>query len=328
MNSNIYYIWKSKQTITKDIVVAVKIYKNMKNITLILVIIQLICFQPILNAQSSGFKVTPCQDSMAVIDLFDSVFFSILPSQNITNLEFRGDPTAVGYFESGYFLGFNGGKGIVLTTGKAADADNSNICGTAANASTNNNGVQSDPDLQQINNGISSNDGCIIEFDFLPKTNKIQFNYVFASEEYNDYVFASFNDGFGLFLSGEGIDGDFTNNADNVALLPGSNISVSIDNVNKGKGGKTCTGAPTGCTNCEYFINNSETADPAFNKFVYDAYTKVFQVEQYIFHGEWYHVKIAIGDSGDGVFDSAIFLEEKSFKTGSITKLSGPRIMK
>ena len=65
---------------------------------------------------------------------------------------------------------------------------------------------QNDVDLFQIT-GKPINDICIIEFDFIPQGPEIKFEYVFASEEYPNYVNSSFNDVFGFFLSGPGISG-------------------------------------------------------------------------------------------------------------------------
>ena len=57
-----------------------------------------------------------------------------------------------------------------------------------------------DTDLQSITpNQIY--DECIIEFDFVPEGDTISFNYVFASEEYPEYVCGSVNDAFGFFLT-------------------------------------------------------------------------------------------------------------------------------
>ncbi|OOP55722.1 MAG: hypothetical protein AYP45_13160 [Candidatus Brocadia carolinensis] len=47
------------------------------------------------------------------------------------------------------------------------------------------------------------------------------FQYVFASEEYNEFVGAGFNDVFGFFVDGV-----------NIALIPSTTMPVAIDNVN------------------------------------------------------------------------------------------------
>jgi len=68
----------------------------------------------------------------------------------------------------------------------------------------------------------STNDAAVLEFDFVPTQSTISFQYVFASEEYNEYV-DQYNDVFGFFV-----------NSQNIALIPGSSDPVTINNVNNG----------------------------------------------------------------------------------------------
>jgi len=42
--------------------------------------------------------------------------------------------------------------------------------------------------------GYPTHDAAVLEFDFVANTDKIQFRYVFASDEYNEYVGSNFND--------------------------------------------------------------------------------------------------------------------------------------
>ena len=58
--------------------------------------------------------------------------------------------------------------------------------------------------------GYSINDATVLEFDFIPKNDVISFEYVFASDEYNEYVGSSYNDVFGFFGNGK-----------NMASIPG-----------------------------------------------------------------------------------------------------------
>ena len=274
------------------------------------------------------FVVTPCADSQAVVDLVDTVFLAGVNPQSVANITFYGDPSSVGYFKGGYFLGFKRPQGIIMTNGKSDDADKSNICNSAQNASTNNGGVENDQDLEDISN-TSAHDGCIIEFDFKPTADTVRFNYVFASEEYHDYVGGTVNDMFGFFLSGPGISGPYLNDADNIALIPGTSTAVSINTVNFGAGGITCTGKPSGCKNCEWFKDNSQSSDPAFTKFVYDALTEALAAKAGMQQCEWYHIKLAIGDGGDAIYDSGVLLEGGSFNAGNVeavTEYSHPTV--
>ena len=88
----------------------------------------------------------------------------------------------------------------------------------------------------------------------------------------------------------------------------------SINTINVGVGGNTCTGKPTGCTNCQYFRDNSQSTDPAFYQMVYDGYTTPLAGTYHVVKGLWYHVKLSIGDVSDEIYDSGIFLE-KNFLT-------------
>lgn len=267
-----------------------------------------------------SFTVTPCQTQEEVLALIDTVFLAGVNPQAINNITFTGDPTAVGYFTNAYFTGFHDPQGIIMTTGHADDADASNICDTAVNANTNNNGPDNEPDLA-IASGGSVHDACVIEFDFRPTADTVRFNYVFASEEYHEYVF-QFNDVFGFFLSGDGLSGPYSNNGVNIAIIPGTNLPVTINNVNFGAGGITCTGKPNGCTNCQYMVDNSQTTDPAFHQFVYDGYTTALMAKSGVSQCEWYHIKIAISDIQDAAFDSGVLLEKGSFNPGNVSEVT------
>jgi len=99
-----------------------------------------------------------------------------------------------------------------------------------------------DPDLQSISTGTIF-DECVIEFDFIPQGDTIEFNYVFASEEYEAFVCSDANDVFGFFLSGVNPSGGLYN-AQNIALIPDplnpsnyTSTPVSINTVNHGAPG-------------------------------------------------------------------------------------------
>jgi len=65
------------------------------------------------------------------------------------------------------------------------------------------------PDLSVLAAGFQTFDASILEFDFIPQSDTLKFNYIFGSEEYPEYVNSGYNDVFGFFISGPGIAGPF-----------------------------------------------------------------------------------------------------------------------
>ncbi len=235
----------------------------------------------------------------------------------VQNVTFTGDPSAVGYFQNASGdIGME--RGIVMSSGLAEDApglDCPNNCGNTGVASSDTSGG-GDPDLQTTANGFNINDAAIYEITFVPLADTLQFNYVFGSEEYQNYTCSNFNDAFGFYISGPGINGTFSNNAENIALVPGTNLPVTINTVNSG----TATGGPA--SNCvslaysQYFVDN--IGNTGLNV-EYSGYTKVFTATAVVIPCQTYTIKLAIGDASDAILDSGVFLEAKSFGTGSLS---------
>lgn len=195
--------------------------------------------------------------------------------------------------------------GVILTSGLATD-----IAQPASEFASENNGWGSDPDLLAITTpGNTISNKAVLEFDFIPTGDTLKFNYVFGSEEYPTFnCSANFNDVFGFFLSGPGISGPYTNNAINIALVPGTSLPVSIANIH---GDQNSSCAPA---NSQYYVNNQ-----GGTTVVYNGFTTVLQARAVVECGLTYHIKLAIGDAGDSSYDSGVFLEAGSFtSTGQI----------
>ena len=194
--------------------------------------------------------------------------------------------------------------GLMLHTGSVEEF------GQGANFSD---GV-SDIDLDSLLPGFTMNNAAILEFDFIPQGDTVRFNYVFGSLEYPTYVCSAFNDVFGFFLSGPGINGNFENNGENIALVPGTNIPVSINTINDVAGGSSCT-QPCPC-NSQYYINNNGFANDTNVGFT--GLTVNLEAKHWVNCGDTYHIKLAISDAGDGVLNSGVFLEGGSFTSNLI----------
>lgn len=217
---------------------------------------------------------------------------------DVSNVQAIGNGNGLGLFSVGASsVGMD--KGVILSSGNAVSAPGP--CG--GNASTANGGP-SDDDLAALA-GINVNDAAGIEFDFVPTIDQLTFNYVFASEEYCEWV-GQYNDAFGFFISGPGINGPFSNNAENIALIPGTTTNVAINNVNHN-------------TNTQYFNPNANNCGgfTNCNDIKYDGYTTIFTAEVYNLEPcETYHIKLVVGDANDQIFDTAVFLEAGSFAAG------------
>lgn len=168
--------------------------------------------------------------------------------------------TATGTFSGGAAsIGFD--TGVLLTTGTVD-------CAAGANTQTNCTG-----------GGTTST----LSFDFTTTTGNIFFNYVFASEEYNEFVGSTFNDSFELLLNGV-----------NIALLPNGG-TVSINNVNNG-------------SNAEFFRDNTVLGLDT----QYDGLTTLLTASASGLTGT-NSFEFRIQDVGDSSFDSGVFVQAGTF---------------
>lgn len=253
---------------------------------------------------------------------------------SITNVKFNGSTAnaqmirdQVGRFSNGS-VGLSVSQGIILATGKAILAVGPNNQNGATNATSL--PISGDPDLALITTNTVRN-VAIIEFDFIPNFNSVLFEFIFASEEYPTFVNSQFNDVFGLFLSGPGISGTFSNNAINIATIPGTSLPITIDNLNNGT---TNTGP---CEYCSYYVNNTtagQNPNTGPSTVQYNGRTIELTASGTVTPGQTYHLKFAIANVGDNSLDSGMFLTAGSFRsamlandhftTGKITMYPNP----
>ncbi|MBL7953294.1 MAG: choice-of-anchor L domain-containing protein, partial [Flavobacteriales bacterium] len=191
----------------------------------------------------------------------------------------------------------------------------------------------------QLGTGAGVYNKSVLEFDFIPMFDMVKFRYVFSSEEYERWTCMEYNDSFGFFLSGPGISGPFSNNAINLATVPGSLAPVGVNSVNSGMvpnnanywdalnpfGGCFAVD-PNWMNNTQYYIYNggevqglqggAQTEAPYCCDPYYiqaNGLTVVLEATAAVKCGVQYHMKLALGNIGDWRVPSGVFLEQGSF---------------
>ena len=211
----------------------------------------------------------------------------------VSNISYSGTNISAGTFSGGTgIIGFE--SGIILSTGNISSVVGPN---TYDNTTTDN-GMPGDADLDALIPGYTTYDATVLEFDFVPTSSIVTFEYVFGSEEYNEFVNTEYNDVFGFYINGV-----------NCALIPGTWVitPVSINNVNGGNP------YGTNANNSEFYRNNDLDDGGGSINTELDGLTVVLTVTANVNPGETNHIKLAIADAGDSFFDSAVFIKAGSF---------------
>jgi len=221
----------------------------------------------------------------------------------VSNVTYSGESKAIGQFDGSQSnVGIS--EGIILSTGTVLDnvgssQKNGPVGPNNKAGATTNWGLPGDSDLNNLI-GETTFDAAILEFDFIPQGDTVEFSYVFASEEYPEFVF-SFNDVFAFFISGPGISG-----VQNLAVVPGTSNPVSINEINAS-------------TNSSLFVANGDgtsapqVTDPKVTNF--DGFTVPLTAISKVTPCQTYHLKMAIADVVDGSFDSGVFLKGGSLSS-------------
>ncbi len=165
-----------------------------------------------------------------------------------------------------------------------------------------------DSDLDTLS-GVTTYDASVLQFDFVPVANTIDFKYVFSSDEYPEYANSSYNDTFAFFVNGT-----------NCALVPGTTDPVSVNTINGGNP------LGTGAVHPEFYVDNHY--DPAASSPLgteMDGLTTILTCHANVTAGGTNHMKLAIADGSDDILDSNVFLAADSLVSGTqiSTSLSG-----
>lgn len=209
-----------------------------------------------------------------VMDFFDGECVTV------SNIVYTGADASSAYFEAAN-TDLNIPAGIFIGTGMAQD-----VIGPDTFISSSM-GTDGDPDLG-AEVFLPTFDAAVIEMDIVSsEDNTLNFYYIFGSEEYNEWVGSGFNDVFAFYVSGPGING-----VQNIATVPGTVTPASINAINLD-------------TNSVYYVDyiangGTDTSLDGISTQLPATFTALAN--------ETYHIKIAVADVSDAIFDTGVFI--------------------
>ncbi|HRG58194.1 MAG TPA: choice-of-anchor L domain-containing protein [Bacteroidia bacterium] len=266
------------------------------------------------RSTNSNAQIAVSNSTYVTPNAAQSLVNNVLLGSGVTASNIVFTPAGGESVQLGFFNGVNSNigldSGIVMSTGDILDMMPGNFSGNVPLGG-------SDADLLGLANSVppligqsfsvsSTNHAAILEFDFVPAADTVKFRYVFGSDEYTTYINTQYNDVFGFFISGPGINGPYANNAENIAIVPGTSpaLPITISSVQPNLNG-------------QYYISNTNQTTVALNGF-----TTVFTAVSPVICGETYHIRLAIADGSDGSLDSGVFLEALSFTSNAVSVVS------
>jgi hypothetical protein len=279
-------------------------------------------------------------------ELVQNILIGPNSNTQISNVVFKGVYNQSSRYQVGRFTaagntlnGLDFSEGILLTSGHTSELVlpvNSNPQTSAqisrgyTSSTTGEIRDNEDGDADVLAHPERNINTAVLEFDFVPVNNFVQFRYVFTSEEYDNgmnglssinYNCSQYNDKFAFLLSGPGISGGqgYANDAKNIARLA-NGAEVGINSVNNGRVGSSTS--PQEDSYCQD-VNSDWTENTASSEFqgpitgiASNGNTQILNAFQGgLVPGQTYHIRLIVTDLKDGAYDSGVFLEAESFVT-------------
>lgn len=225
-------------------------------------------------------------------------------------------------------------EGLLLSTGYADTApgptryvSSAQFIGGETNRDSGEIGTGSDPDLDnaipleniEINIGNETfeiletrYDATYIEFDYIPFSDSISFDFILASSKYTGNLPCFASDIFAFLIT------DSSGNTRNLAVLPETETPIKISNIHPFIPDALDLSPPAyGCSaiNQAYYNGYNEIGDLAVK---YIGQTKVFNMGTDVIPGNQYHIKLVIADGNFNALDSAVFLLKGDYNIDSL----------
>ena len=221
-----------------------------------------------------------------------------LPADIVANASLSGAAVARGFFGRASSTGLPIDTGVILSSGSIHNAQGPNDDEGGDKDTIH--GLPGDQQLDALLDTIESEtspdtqetfDACVLEYDLTPSSSTVQFDYIFASEEYPEFLANLKNDAVAIFVDGV-----------NIAWVGSPSKPVCVFEIN-------------GTRNSAFFRENLPDPNQFFN-LEYDGFTSTtahpwLTATKTVTQGVPVHIKIVIADEDDGKWDAAVFLKAK-----------------
>ena len=277
-------------------------------------------FDTLANIDTGGFCITPtvlvssCQNI-----ILDSLLHNVFDDVQISNITYSNSYCTIGEFNGSYSnLGLCSGlemnvAGIDLVAPPSTGDTDLSYQLNIANAPSD-----------------STNSAVIIEFDFVATEPVFDFTYVFASNEYGSYACSQYTDIFAAFISGPGIAGPYSNNAENIAVVPNPDSlglytqtpitpsTITSGDIYQVQYPEICAAMDSNWQDYSvFYVENNDTT------VTFPAFTIPLTAESIVIPGITYHLKLAIANASDNGFSPSVFIQSQAAVNENICSIYG-----
>lgn len=231
----------------------------------------------------------PVNTNADAMDMANEIFGD---GVTVTDATYTGDNRSSGIYSNGDTISPDAtpsDSGVILSTGRAQNFTNRNgSFNQSSGRSTNTNGEDNNPEFNALA-GANTYDASYLTVEFVPTGDTMTMQFVFASEEYPEYVSSVFQD----FVA---------------VTINGTNVPMEIGD------GDVDPGNINGGENESLFVNNT---GGIYNTEM-DGFTLTMTLTIPVNSGVANTIRIAIADVSDSSYDSALLIAGGSVQTALI----------
>ena len=262
----------------------------------------------------------------------------------VGNIKVKGYPlSTLSFTSTGNVLKLQ--KGLILSSGNSYNIAGYNNSHNQSSTFGDVMKPEADQDLAGIIKG-KLYDICSIEFDFVPLDNSIQFNYQFGSDEYPEYVDSPYNDVFAFIISDDSTSENIalipgtqvpvsintvnfkTNSEHFIDTNLYKQVTIKRQEPLKSAFKGTLTGRVLRGIGSIFTVSRPAAGDQVviqpdaelmkkldpnlYRNLRYDGITNKLIAQAYVTPYKKYRLKIILADVADNIYDSGVFIEDRS----------------